>query len=51
VVSLLKWIDTEEAEKMGKAALAKVLSEHTYKQRAQQIDDILLGKKTFAANQ
>ncbi len=50
VVSLLKWIDTEEAEKMGKAALAKVLSEHTYKQRAQQIDDILLGKKKSAAN-
>jgi spore maturation protein CgeB len=51
VVSLLKWIDTEEAEKTGNAALAKVLSEHTYKQRAEQIDDILLGKKTFAANQ
>jgi spore maturation protein CgeB len=50
VVSLLKWIDSEEAVKTGNAALAKVLSEHTYQQRAQQIDDILLGKKTFAAN-
>jgi spore maturation protein CgeB len=50
VVSLLKWIDQEEAERTGNAALAKVLSEHTYKQRAQQIDDILLGKKTIAAN-
>lgn len=51
VASLLKWIDAGEAEKTGKAALSRVLKDHTYHQRARQIDDILLGKETFAAPQ
>ncbi len=51
VVSLLKLLDEEEAKKTGKAAMERVLAEHTYEKRAQLIDEILLGMKTFATNQ
>ncbi len=50
VVSLLKWLDDEEAQKTGDAALRKVLAEHTYEKRAMQVSNILLGQKTMAAN-
>lgn len=50
VVSLLKLLDEEEAKKTGKAAIEKVLAEHTYEKRAQQIDEILLGQKTLTAS-
>ena len=51
VVSLLKWLDDAEAEKTGNAALAKVLAEHTYEKRAEQVSRIFLGHQTMAANQ
>ncbi len=51
VVSLLKLLDGEVAEKTGHAALKKVLAKHTYEIRAQQIDQILAQTKKFAVNQ
>ena len=51
VVSLLKWLDDEEAQKTGDAALRKVLAEHTYEKRAVQVSKILQGQKTMAPNQ
>lgn len=51
VVSLLKLLDEEEASKTGDAALKKVLAEHTYAKRASQVDQLLLGITSFAANQ
>ncbi len=51
VVSLLKLLDEEEARKTGDAALKKVLADHTYAKRASQVDQLLLGITSFAANQ
>jgi spore maturation protein CgeB len=48
VAELMKWLDEAEAEKTGGAALKKVLAEHTYQQRAMQVDKLLLGQKFHA---
>lgn len=49
MISLLKWLDDEEAGKTGNAALKKVLAQHTYEKRAEQVKTILKSHKTLAA--
>jgi len=44
VVDLLSALDAAHAEKIGRAAMARVLAEHTYAHRAQEVDTIF---KTF----
>ncbi len=49
VISLLKWLDDKKAQKTGNAALEKVLKQHTYKKRAEQVKTILKSHKTVVA--
>jgi spore maturation protein CgeB len=46
VIKLMEWLDDTEAERTGKAAMKKVLEQHTYEQRAIQVDKILVGQKS-----
>jgi spore maturation protein CgeB len=41
VAALLGELDPERARRMGEAALARVLAEHTYAHRAEQLEEIL----------
>ena len=41
VASLVRGLDQEDARKIGEAAQRRVLAEHTYAQRAEQVDAIL----------
>jgi spore maturation protein CgeB len=42
VAEHLRNLDSRRAERIGKAALRRVLAEHTYLQRAQQLESVLL---------
>jgi spore maturation protein CgeB len=44
VVEILKQLTPERAKEIGKAALCRVLAEHTYAHRADQLEKILDGK-------
>jgi spore maturation protein CgeB len=43
VAELLAWLDAERARAIGAAALERVLAEHTYDRRAEQVEAILAG--------
>jgi spore maturation protein CgeB len=43
VAELLEGLDPERARQIGAAALERVLSEHTYNRRAEQVESILAG--------
>jgi spore maturation protein CgeB len=43
VAELLQGLDSERARQIGEAALERVLSEHTYDRRAEQVEAILAG--------
>ncbi|HEY3553225.1 MAG TPA: glycosyltransferase, partial [Solirubrobacterales bacterium] len=43
VAELLAELDPERARAIGEAALARVLAEHTYDRRAEQVEAVLAG--------
>jgi spore maturation protein CgeB len=48
VAALVETLDPERAQQIGAAALKRVLAEHTYAHRAQQVSAILNGAKDLA---
>lgn len=42
VVEILRWLTIEKARKVGQAAMKRVLNEHTYAHRSEQLEAILL---------
>ncbi len=47
---MLEQLDDKKAEKIGMAAFARVVAEHTYEKRALQVSNILLEKRAFTTN-
>jgi spore maturation protein CgeB len=43
VAELLADLDRDRARRIGAAALARVLAEHTYAERAAQVEALLMG--------
>jgi spore maturation protein CgeB len=48
VAAHLQALDTERARRIGKAALKRVLAEHTYDQRAELLEEVLTGSAAGA---
>jgi spore maturation protein CgeB len=44
VAELVRDLSAEDAARIGKAALRRVLAEHTYQHRAAEVDQILAGR-------
>ncbi len=51
VALLLEKMSDGEVRKTGEAALAKVLAEHTYEKRAEQVSQIFLSHNQLVTNQ
>jgi spore maturation protein CgeB len=48
VADHVRWLAPERAKEIGGAALRRVLAEHTYKHRAEQVDSVLCGRTVGA---
>jgi spore maturation protein CgeB len=48
VINLLNLIEEEDIKKTGRAAMKKVITKHTYRQRAQQVDKIFMEVQSYS---
>lgn len=49
IVSILRDLTVSQARKIGRRAMQRALKDHTYRQRAEQVDSVLTGRYSAAA--